>query len=101
MQDSYFAYRALLRRGSDARSARAPSVPDLAPGVHGCSDELTACTELYRTPLPVYEVAHGTPDTPAGWSVRLPAYEGAGLAAEILDRDGRVVFTQDLARVEL
>ena len=49
--------------------------------------------ELYRMRLPVYEVVHGPPDTPAGWSVRLPAYEGAGLTAEILNRDGRVVFT--------
>lgn len=62
---------------------------------------LNSGTELYRTPLRVHEVAHGTPDTPAGWSARLPAYKGAGLSAEILDSDGRVVFTQDLAGIEL
>ena len=52
-------------------------------------------------PLRIYVVAHGTPATPAGWSVRLPAYEGTGLTAEILNRDGHVVFTQGLAGMEL
>lgn len=58
-------------------------------------------TELYRTPLAVREVGCATDDTPAGWSVRLPASEGSGLAAKILDHDGRAVFMRDLAGVEL
>lgn len=39
--------------------------------------------------------------TPADWSVRLPACEGSGLAAEILDRDGGEVFMRDLVGMEL
>ena len=57
-------------------------------------------TEIYRTALPVYEVVHGDPDI-RSWSARIPAYSGAGLSVEVLDRDRRVVFSHDLGRVEL
>lgn len=42
-------------------------------------------THLNPTPLPMYEFAHRTPDTPAGWLARLPAYKGVRRSALISD----------------
>ena len=57
-------------------------------------------TELYRSALPIYEVGHDNPDR-RSWSTRIPAYSGAGLSVEVLDRSGRVVMQHDLGGLEL
>ena len=58
-------------------------------------------TELYRTSVQAHHLAHANATDTRTWSARIPAYRGSGLGIQIVDPNNRVVFQQDLDKLEL
>ena len=58
-------------------------------------------TEIYRTSVRAHHLAHANATDTRTWSARIPAYRGSGLGIQIVDPNNRIVFQQDLDKLEL